>query len=95
MYVDSNLSQLVTEPTRMRPGQRSAILDLILTNDKNFLTPPETTSPLGLSDHVILTTTLQYTPEMRTDTSFAKKCYMKANFFVNKIVGWVVSRDVP
>ena len=44
-----NLKQIVNFPTR---GQN--ILDLVLTNLKNFYEKPEKLSPFGLSDHVTI-----------------------------------------
>ena len=58
LFIDSIqdlfLTQLVTRPTRHRLGQKSSLLDLVLTNDENFIIDIEHSAPLGLSDHDLL-----------------------------------------
>lgn len=56
----SNLSQIITDYTRYREGQQPSILDLLLTNDPNLLTPYEIGPPIGKSDHVTVTFSMQF-----------------------------------
>lgn len=58
--LNSNLSQLIEEPTRFRINNQPSTLDLILTNDDNLLTTPEISSPIGKSDHAVITTHIQF-----------------------------------
>ena len=51
---DLFLEQLVTEPTRYRLGQRSNILDLVLTNNTYFIEEIKYCEPVGCSDHLSL-----------------------------------------
>ena len=41
-------------PTRVRKGQTSSILDLVLTDDENNVDLILTLDPLGMSDHVLM-----------------------------------------
>lgn len=45
---DSNLFQLITEPTRFRTNNEPSILDLILTNDESIITGHEILPPVGI-----------------------------------------------
>ena len=51
---DNFLFQLVDKPTRYREGQKPSLLDLIITNEENFINDIEYCSPLGKSDHLVL-----------------------------------------
>ncbi|KAL3266493.1 hypothetical protein HHI36_010663 [Cryptolaemus montrouzieri] len=48
---NSNLYQLVTEPTRFRINNLPSTLDLIFTNDTHVLTDHKVGKPIGISDH--------------------------------------------
>ena len=48
------MSQHVTDPTRGRGSNNPNVLDLILSNDEDII-DVENLSPLGRSDHCILT----------------------------------------
>ena len=61
---DAYLSQMVTEPTRHREGQKSNLLDLILVNDEDFISDINHQSPIGKSDHEVLTFSL-YLPSSK------------------------------
>ncbi len=52
---DSFLSQHVTQPTRIRGEQEPSLIDLILTNEPGMVDNVEIQSPLGSSDHGLLT----------------------------------------
>ena len=62
-----------THPTRFRQGQRPSLLDLVLTNERPMIDEITLLSPLGKSDHVVLSwellcywtsTTTQQTPRL-------------------------------
>lgn len=60
MITESNMSQLITEPTRFRLGQIPSILDLVLTNDTDLISNVSHHPPLGKSDHTCITFDLQF-----------------------------------
>ena len=51
---DCFLSQHVTEPTCYREGERSNLLDLVLSTDEGMVHDLTYHPPLGESDHVII-----------------------------------------
>ena len=51
---DCHFHQMVTEPTRVRVNQEPTTLDLVITNDLNYVPHIERQSPLGASDHCVL-----------------------------------------
>ena len=55
---DLFLQQLILNPTRHRSGQKSNILDLVLTNDESIVNNIQHLSPIGKSDHDVLLLTL-------------------------------------
>ena len=52
---DNFLCQHIQEPTRVRGNDTPNLLDLIFTNEKNMINNIEYQSPLGKSDHSVLT----------------------------------------
>ena len=48
------LSQLVTEPTRMKEGHTSNVLDLIITDQEDMIESLVISSPIGKSNHLVL-----------------------------------------
>ena len=60
---DAHLTQMVSNPTRRREGQRSNILDLILVNEEQFISNIEHCCPIAKSDHEVLLFTLYTTVE--------------------------------
>lgn len=58
-FINSNLEQLITEPTRYRAGQVPSLLDLVLTNDPDLFSKIELLPPIGKSDHVVISATIQ------------------------------------
>lgn len=52
---DSYLFQHITEPTRLRGTDNPSLLDLVLTNEELMISETSYRSPLGDSDHVVLT----------------------------------------
>jgi hypothetical protein len=59
LIMNSNLQQLILEPTRYRCGQRPSLLDLLLCNENNLIYDTSLTSPIGKSDHVVIEYKLQ------------------------------------
>jgi hypothetical protein len=76
--LQSNLTQLVTAPTRFRTGQNPSLMDLILTNDVNLITSVEYCSPIGISDHCVLETSLQFL--LTESDKYVHKVYTKLQF---------------
>ncbi len=52
---DSYLYQHVTEPTRLRGTDNPSLLDLVLTNEELMISEISYLSPIGNSDHVVVT----------------------------------------
>ena len=66
---DCFLSQMIVAPTRNRDGQESNILDLVLVNNPDIISDIKHNSPLGASDHDIITFYLHVlTKETNTDS---------------------------
>lgn len=78
-YTESNLKQLVTFPTRIRKEQKS-LLDLLLTNDKKLVTSLKSSPPLGLSDHLVLTATIQLNIRTSPTHTVKKRNFWKADY---------------
>ena len=57
---DLFLEQLISEPTGHRVGQRSNILDLVLTNNIYFLESIEHRNPIGCNNHISLLLHLKF-----------------------------------
>lgn len=53
------MHQHITSPTRGRGTDQPSILDLVLTDDVNCLDDIEITSPLGKSDHSMISMDLK------------------------------------
>ncbi|XP_057310035.1 uncharacterized protein LOC130648032 [Hydractinia symbiolongicarpus] len=51
---DCYFNQLITKPTRGRGNNNPSILDLVITNDDDFIETCNTFSPLGKSDHFVV-----------------------------------------
>ena len=49
---DAYLIQHVTFPTRHREGQKSSLLDLVLTNEEFMVENLHDIAPIGKSDHI-------------------------------------------
>ena len=62
---DLFIFQHVNFPTRIREGQVPSLLDLVFTNDENFISEITSLPPLGKSDHITI--------------SFDFQCYLKLN----------------
>lgn len=59
MVANSNLTQLIKEPTRFRQGQRPTLDDLLITNDDDLIAGIEMFPPIGCSDHVLFSFRIQ------------------------------------
>lgn len=67
---DSNLIQLINEPTRFRINQRPSLLDLIFVNNDEPVCNIHHLSPLGKSDHAVLQVDLQFSIEVVPGKAF-------------------------
>ena len=47
------LEKLVNEPTKIRKEQTSSLLDLVMTNNTNFVDEISLQDPIGKSDNVV------------------------------------------
>ena len=56
--LDNYLSQHCIEPTRVRAGNESSLLDLIFVKDESIIHSLDYEAPLGKSDHVLISLTL-------------------------------------
>ena len=56
--LDNYLSQHCFEPTRVRAGNESSLLDLIFVKDESIIHSLDYEAPLGKSDHVLISLTL-------------------------------------
>ncbi|XP_063924466.1 uncharacterized protein LOC135138425 [Zophobas morio] len=56
---EGNLTQLVSEPTRIRQNQSPSQTDLIFANDPDLLTKIEYLPPFGKSDHLVISSNVQ------------------------------------
>ena len=76
---DNFLQQLVTKPTRGRAGQKSNILDLIITTEENAIEGITYGAPIGKGDHTVIQFKIlsAFTMEVIQND---KPLYDKANF---------------
>ena len=67
----NDLTQVISEPTRVpdRAGDKANTLDLFLTSNPSIYSPPTISSPLGNSDHCLITLRYDFLPHL--DRSFA------------------------
>uniref|UniRef100_A0A8D9BQ03 Endonuclease/exonuclease/phosphatase domain-containing protein n=1 Tax=Cacopsylla melanoneura TaxID=428564 RepID=A0A8D9BQ03_9HEMI len=54
MLSDLGLHQLISEPTRYRINNIPSLLDLLITNEENFINDIKIGTPIGKSDHVVI-----------------------------------------
>ena len=99
------LSQVVEEPTRMREGQKSNTLDLIITNQEEMLDYVAISSPVGKSDHMVLDFrlimpgTIHHVSEIKRFAFFkgdyeGMKKYVKENGIFHSMVTETEDRDL-
>ena len=75
----NDLTQVISEPTRVpdRAGDKANTLDLFLTSNPSIYSPPTVSSPLGNSDHCLITSlpTLlaHFPPRGNKPTSFVSQ----------------------
>ena len=79
---DSFLYQHVTEPTRCRGTNTPSIIDLILSGDENQISNLEYLSPLGKSDHSVLSFSVKCCSERKAPT--LRFTYNNADFISMK-----------
>lgn len=76
---DSYLHQHITTPTRSRLHQGPNVLDLVFTNEEDMIKDVTYESPLGKSDHCVLT--FQYHCYYEKNTNkIARKNFFKGNY---------------
>ena len=76
---DNYFSQMVNKPTRWRGNDNLNILDLIITNNFESVENIEYQSPLGKSDHCVITFDYVCQTSIKSGDK-TRKCYKKANF---------------
>lgn len=76
---DCYLTQNVSEPTRGRGTTNPSLIDLVLTTEEDMVTDIKHTSPLGKSDHAVLTFSLQCVKE-EEKKKFTKWLYDKGDY---------------
>ena len=76
---DAYLYQHVEFPTRYCENETSNTLDLVLTNEESMVEDPKADTPLGSSDHVVITFRLMCYADLQTHTR-TRYLYEKANF---------------
>ncbi|KAJ3645915.1 hypothetical protein Zmor_023534 [Zophobas morio] len=97
LLVNSNLNQLVNEPTRYRLNQRPSTLDLILTSDDTSLANLNYLNPFGKSDHLTLKLDLQLCFVARSKTVTLQKRivdFKKADEYLST-VDWATLLNHP
>ena len=91
---DLYLNQLITKPTRVREGQQSNVLDLLITDQENIVEHWELNAPLGKSDHLTLDFTLGQHP-LKTGSNLRYAYYKGRYDEMRKYVTENNSFDVP
>jgi endonuclease/exonuclease/phosphatase family metal-dependent hydrolase len=76
---DKYFSQHVLLPTRYRVDQEPSLLDLIISNDDNYISEVRYCAPLGKSDHVVLRFSIQCYAD-RALTSDRRPIYHKGDY---------------
>ena len=76
---DYYFTQMILKPTRHRLNQSSNILDLVITNDDNWVSNIEFLPPLGKSDHNVLLLTLSVAPTENITKNKFHYNYFKGN----------------
>lgn len=79
-YLNSNLHQLIQQPTRFRNANRPSTLDLLLTNDENLITEINFDSLIGTSDHIVICAHAQFLSYSENRKSPIIRNYWKANY---------------
>ena len=73
-----DLTQHVQESTRQRGNDTPRCLDIVLTNEENYVMNLQQLAPLGKSDHSIIKFETPFTPP--ADISKIKVCYEKGDY---------------
>lgn len=76
---DAYLYQHIEFPTRYRENETSNILDLVFTNEESMVEESKANTPLGSSDHAVITFRLICYADLQTHTR-TRYLYDKANF---------------
>ena len=74
------ISQFVKSPTHYRAMQTPTLIDLVLTNNTNFIQNVVHFPPMGLSHHCVLTCHINFTTPKSSDTVVTKYLIDRADF---------------
>ena len=74
------LHQVIDEPTYYRGLQNPTLIDLILTNDSNFVHSVEHNPPFGKSHHSVISFCLDIEPPHTTPTTTVKSMVDKGDY---------------
>ena len=80
MFTEKGWTQHIRQPTRFREGQRSSLLDLIITNHAHLIDTVHHSAPLGKSDHMTLTFDFICYWTVTQKTSMTLRNFKKADF---------------
>ncbi|KAK2723110.1 hypothetical protein QYM36_003336 [Artemia franciscana] len=83
VLADNFLYQTVTVPTRMRTGQNSSTLDLVITNDPEKVIRTQTLSPIGSSDHMPVLSSIQLNPK---PSKYTKQSFTSYKMMVEELI---------
>ena len=75
------------EPTQGRGTKNASLLDLVLTNNNNFIDSVSVKAPLGKSNHIMIEVTLQNHPSLPSYTEmwdFTKADFEKMKALFNE-----------
>ena len=75
---DNYLFQIIDQPTRCRGSDKPNILDLVITENMENITEVEYQSPLGKSDHCVVTFNFVCSVKLSRTTK-ERRCYNKAD----------------
>jgi hypothetical protein len=73
---DNFLYQIVDQPTRWRGTNRPSILDLIITNEERMIGDVDYESPLGKSDHAVISFTIRCQASVNSSSKTVRCCDM-------------------
>ena len=95
---DAYLVQHVDKPTRFRDGQKSNVLDLILTKEDTDILNIEYCSPIGKSDHSLMKITTSLPRQVIEENGTLKFDWNKADFtkfrdYINQI-NWTIIQSM-
>ncbi|XP_050514896.1 uncharacterized protein LOC126890092 [Diabrotica virgifera virgifera] len=81
--INSNLSQLITKPTRFRLNNQPSTVDLVITNEEQLISTIDISSPIGKSDHAVITFHIQFNLSKSLNKMYSKTITVTDFFKVN------------